>query len=206
MRDTPQNRKTYYRQVIASARSKDPAAAEVVEERRRHELWDGRDREAWAALIRQAAKDCSLCTVCAAPIAPGQSVTLRRCDIGKHFPWWAWAPVCLTCTLSRLRERPWPYSYEDHPSYDGFRRFRCRACGRPVRISAANHAARSPTCCETCDRQHRLQRNAERRRVKHEPMTCIECGETFIPKRADAVTCSNKCRQAQHRRRAQPDV
>jgi hypothetical protein len=48
----------------------------------------------------------------------------------------------------------------------------------------------------------RNERNADRRRVEHEPRTCIECGRAFIPTRADAVTCSNRCRQAQHRKLA----
>lgn len=52
-----------------------------------------------------------------------------------------------------------------------------------------------------CQRAVRNQRNKLRRRVKHEPMTCIECGREFLPKRADAQTCSNRCRQAQHRKR-----
>jgi hypothetical protein len=32
-------------------------------------------------------------------------------------------------------------------------------------------------------------------------MICIRCSRSFMPKRADAVTCSNKCRQALHRKR-----
>jgi hypothetical protein len=201
VRDTPLERKKYRRQLIARVRSKDPAAAAVATARMDREQWDGRDREAAVALIKQAAKDCSQCTVCAAAMAPGQSATLRRHDIGKYHPFWVWAPVCLSCTLTRVRKRPWPWSDNDHPRYDGFRRFRCRACRRPLRVSRTSQVVMSPTCCEVCQRLDRLQRNADRRRVKHEPMTCVECGETFIPKRADAVTCSNKCRQAQHRKK-----
>lgn len=203
----PQERKTYYRQVIARVRSKDPAAAAVVAERRQRDLWDGRDRAAAIALIMQAAKDCSRCTVCAGPLAAGQSVTLRRCDVGQHFPSWVWAPVCLSCTLTRVRERPWPWSDDDHPSYDGFRRFRCRGCGRPLRVSAASWGEMSPTCCEACQRQDRNERNNLRRRVKHKERICEnpECpqpGRSFIPTRSDQRTCSNACRQAVHRAQA----
>jgi hypothetical protein len=197
----PQDRKTYYRQFIATERSNDPAVTAVVADRVRRERWNGRDRAAAVALIRQAAKDCSRCSVCAAPLAVGQSVTLQRCDIGQNFPCWTWAPVCLTCTLTRVRERPWPWSNENHPSYHGFRRFRCRACGRPLRVSAANCVVLSPTCCEACQRQDRKQRNAVRRRVEQVPIACAECGREFVPKRADTRTCSNRCRQAQHRHR-----
>jgi hypothetical protein len=48
----------------------------------------------------------------------------------------------------------------------------------------------------TDDRRSKL-----RRRVKHQQITCRICADLFIPKRADAVTCSNKCRQELHRRR-----
>jgi hypothetical protein len=54
------------------------------------------------------------------------------------------------------------------------------------------------------DRAQRLaknKRNKLRRRVKHKPMVCAKCGNVFTSTRADAVTCSNKCRQARHRER-----
>jgi hypothetical protein len=190
----------FYRHSIARGRSKDPAVAAKVTARIDRERWGGRRQAVAVALIKQAVKDCSQCTVCAAPIASGQSVTLRRVDIGKHRRWWVWAPVCLDCTLTRLPKQPWPWSWaNDHPRYEGLRRFRCRTCARPLRVAGA--VTMSPPCCQVCQRQGRLARSAERRRVKHQPMICIECGNEFIPKRADAVTCSNKCRQAQHRKR-----
>jgi hypothetical protein len=124
-------------------------------------------------------------STCATPIAPGQSVTLRRHDVGKHHPAFAWAPECLTCTLIRISSRE-----------EAFDRFRCRACGRPLRISATNRAALSPTCCERCARAHRTRKNKLRRRIpEHEPIACIVCGASFVPRRIDARTCSNKCRQ-----------
>jgi predicted nucleic acid-binding Zn ribbon protein len=90
----------------------------------------------------------------------------------------------------------------DHPTYDcaDWKRTRCRHCGRPLRIANSNPPA-SPTCCETCQRLDRNTRNKLRRRVEHEPITCIVCEQEFIPKRSDAKTCSNKCRQALHRER-----
>jgi hypothetical protein len=59
----------------------------------------------------------------------------------------------------------------------------------------------SPTCCDVCQRADRLQRNKLRRRVEHAPINCIVCDHEFVPKRADAQTCSNKCRQTLHRQR-----
>jgi hypothetical protein len=37
---------------------------------------------------------------------------------------------------------------------------------------------------------------AARRRVEHEPRTCKWCGQPFVPKRSDAKTCKDACRQA----------
>ena len=83
-------------------------------------------------------------------------------------------------------------------------RARCLNCGRPLRIYSLSLTTRA--CCFDCRRQAKNKRNAERRRVRHEPMTCIECGRAFTPKRADAVTCSNRCRQAQHRKRERAEL
>jgi hypothetical protein len=74
---------------------------------------------------------------------------------------------------------------------------RCETCGREMRYWDLYYFPR--TCCRACGYAAALARSKLRRRVTHEPMICIECGRTFIPKRADALTCSNKCRQARHR-------
>ena len=37
------------------------------------------------------------------------------------------------------------------------------------------------------------------RRVHHDPVACTVCNKSFVPKRAGAVTCSNRCRQQRHR-------
>jgi hypothetical protein len=180
----------------------------------RHEInWDLRwSREALAEygissrdearrLIHQAAEDCSICAGCFKPLAAGQSVTVRVFELGsRRNSQLVRAPVCLVCTLTALK--PWPFKWHrDHPTYDGadWSRTRCRGCGRPLRIHGRSYAAQA--CCEVCRRQDRNHRNAVRRRVEHAPVICIECREPFVPKRTDAVTCSNRCRQAQHRKR-----
>jgi hypothetical protein len=193
----PVKYRAFRRQVIAQGRGRgDPDAAAKALARVERTHWHGRSEEAANALIERAAKDCSVCAVCAEPLALGQSVTLRRFDIGPHHHWPVWGPVCLSCTLSELRAWPWS---SDHPGYDGFRRYRCRTCGRPMRV--ASRIELSPACCTDCQRRDRLDRSKVRRRVVHKPKTCIICDQEFIPKRADARTCSNKCRQAWHRQR-----
>jgi hypothetical protein len=71
-----------------------------------------------------------------------------------------------------------------------------------LRLRSTDPSLNARSCCADCKRLAKNQRNKLRRRVKHAPITCIECGRSFIPKRDDAVTCSNRCRQAQHRERA----
>jgi predicted nucleic acid-binding Zn ribbon protein len=55
-------------------------------------------------------------------------------------------------------------------------------------------------CCDDC-RRSMLNARA-RARVRHEQIDCAVCGELFTPKRNDAVTCSNRCRQRLFRQRA----
>jgi predicted nucleic acid-binding Zn ribbon protein len=59
---------------------------------------------------------------------------------------------------------------------------------------------------EAAKRAARYKANNERRKVRHDPMNCSACGRSFVPKRTDAVTCSNRCRQALHRQRASAAV
>jgi predicted nucleic acid-binding Zn ribbon protein len=42
--------------------------------------------------------------------------------------------------------------------------------------------------------EQRERQNA-RRRVTPQPKKCVICGKTFTPKRSDARTCSDRCRQ-----------
>ena len=43
------------------------------------------------------------------------------------------------------------------------------------------------------------KRHNERRRVTPQPMVCEVCGKSFTPRRSDARTCSDRCRQRLHR-------
>ena len=59
------------------------------------------------------------------------------------------------------------------------------------------------TCSE---RSARARRTATRTRgtytrphVTHDPRPCPQCGETFTPRRSDAVYCSPRCRLTHHR-------
>jgi hypothetical protein len=138
--------------------------------------------------------------MCFRPLAPTDSVTME----GR-------LPVCLLCTLDSIRNN-WRGCDYDTPEW---RRARCLNCSRPIRVypQPRNMFSTRPllsvnaqACCDDCRRAVRNERNNLRRRgkygVTHAAMACVECGRSFTPKRADAVTCSNRCRQARHRQRA----
>jgi hypothetical protein len=179
----------------------------------------GRTSEQAYELRRKAAKSAAICGECFRPLALTDSVTMEWRQIGgsrrANNERFVRVPICLLCTLDdiKLRHVPGGDAYYQEP--DWFRA-RCRNCDRPLRLHRPSrihswfslYGIRLPwapslnaqTCCADCERLAKNKRNKLRRRVQREPMTCIECGRSFIPKRDDAVTCSNRCRQAQHRK------
>jgi hypothetical protein len=158
----------------------------------------GRSSGEVRALLRKAVQSATVCGACFRPLAATDSVTIGR-NIGSHRkPQLSRVPVCLLCTLTVMK----PLMDHDHPHflYGRFIRARCLNCGRPLRLNPQLwYGAR--VCCSNCGRLARNKRNAERRRVEHQPIKCAVCRKPFVPTRSDAVTCSNTCRQAQHRQR-----
>jgi hypothetical protein len=57
-----------------------------------------------------------------------------------------------------------------------------------------------PYCSEQCRRALISQRAKAARAAKRSERPCDACGRLFMPTRADAKTCSNRCRQAAHRK------
>jgi hypothetical protein len=177
----------------------------------------GHTREEACKLRQKAAQSAAICGECFRPLSPTDSVTMVWRNIGywaKH-PHIARVPICLLCTLDAIKltrsRNCWPFYVDSqdksHSPRHRYRtlhwyRTRCRNCNRPLRLYPywPNHNRR--TCCADCQRALKNERNKLRRRVKHEPIACVQCGGSFIPQRADALTCSNKCRQALHRKQA----
>jgi hypothetical protein len=139
---------------------------------------------------KQAAKSATFCACCFRPLMKTDSVTLVDWKINKHDC--LQMPICLLCSLDGIEW--WPGRYHT-PSWH---RVRCLNCDRPMRVYG-HPPFRPTTCCTDCGQAHRYRRNNQRRRINPEPVICIECGR--FPRRADAKTCSNRCRQAQHRKR-----
>jgi predicted nucleic acid-binding Zn ribbon protein len=87
----------------------------------------------------------------------------------------------------------------------------CAICAVPVYANACTHNEGRydivdcfeslPYCSEQCRRALISQRAKAERAAKRGERPCEACGRLFIPTRADAKTCSNRCRQAAHRQR-----
>ena len=158
----------------------------------------GRTEEQASELREQAAKAATCCGECFRPLLPTDSVTMASCNIGRwRNPHWLRIPICLLCTLDAITYWPSRRNSDGWYSSPRWHRARCLNCSRPIRIYG--HSLNARTCCADCQRAVRNRRNKVRRRVRHAPMICIACGRSFVPKRADAQTCSNRCRQFLHR-------
>ena len=60
---------------------------------------------------------------------------------------------------------------------------KCGWCGRA--LMGARY------CCDRCE----YEGGKAKRRITPSEKVCIVCGETFLPKRSDAKTCGDRCRQ-----------
>jgi hypothetical protein len=89
---------------------------------------------------------------------------------------------------------------------------RCTHCGGEKPLdgfppSKRTSDGRSSWCrvCVNASVRVWRERNRERvaayyRRVVHEPRACIQCGESFVPGRSDALVCSTVCRWRRDRK------
>jgi hypothetical protein len=175
-----------------------------------------------ARLSKDVASLKYLCGECFAPLKPWDSVTIERRETSIPAMMGFWVgfpirqlsirvPICLTCWLIGMaRNRHGSNSTFNLYESGMYRieRCHCAGCGRGVRIDRAswhkwwrNSPLTERVCCSECRRKAEYQRATERRRVRHRKLARQECGEMFIPTRADAVTCSNRCRQRAHRKR-----
>lgn len=75
---------------------------------------------------------------------------------------------------------------------------RCAHCRRKILLKNSNHRYCSPACKRAVENILRRRKRAAQR--EDLMRWCAECNESFRPKRKDAQVCSNRCRQAAHRR------
>jgi len=75
----------------------------------------------------------------------------------------------------------------------------CAQCREPMAVSDT----RARYCTVECYRASRREKirpfNARRPKVGKQPKVCMQCGESFTPKRRDARFCSGRCRVARLR-------
>ncbi len=76
----------------------------------------------------------------------------------------------------------------------------CEVCGQEVAFGLGKRSWRSPHLCSP---ECVVERQNAARRVIPTEKSCEVCGEKFTPKRSDAKTCSDRCRQALRRRKRQ---
>jgi hypothetical protein len=189
------------------------AGADIRRTRKDRKDHGQRSPEQVRELREQAAKSATICADCFRPLAPGASVTMvkRRVHIpARKLPFRTdpaqdrplTVPICLTCWLIAMGPHAKFFSGPGECGLRNLVRFRCEGCGRPIRRNSPDHAwyQTERVCCTDC---HRAVVNAQariRRKVHHDAIICEGCGEAFAPKRSDARTCSDACRQKAFRR------
>jgi hypothetical protein len=188
------------------------AEGDAIREERENRVLKGQDRLEHKRFLAGIAKTASACADCFAPLAAMASVTKawRSVGIGRSQESFV-VPICLTCWLKSLSQS-WRDGWRGQRQRGRYvhsgptpevssrelRRLRCKGCGRPLRIWVRWHrriTLRQSCCCEDCFRKATLRRANDRRRVHNAEMACAVCGEMFVPKKANAKTCSNRCRQ-----------
>jgi hypothetical protein len=154
------------------------------------------------ATIRAAAAG-DVCVCCFRLMPAGASVTMVRRQLrqpGRPSPFGrvpddhasVAVPVCLDCTLT-----------DDGMEHRHQQLRRCKGCGRVMRhFPSAYGGPRFPRVCSwACAYMVKLARSKVLRRVERSTEICDGCGERFVPKRSDARTCGNRCRQRLFRER-----
>ena len=154
-------------------------------------------------LREQAARSGTVCADCFQPLAPDALVTMQpaRCyELGNQM-------VATRADLSALLacEHDAIPAQELDRRLDVVRQIRQTLPLRGMWTPAAGlrHPVSYPArMLRRLPPQHAQRPCPRGRRVRHEQIDCAVCGELFTPKRKDAVTCSNRCRQKLHRQRA----
>jgi endogenous inhibitor of DNA gyrase (YacG/DUF329 family) len=159
----------------------------------------GIDAEKWAVeydaeqrkreLRRRAAWDGRICGGCGRNLTRNEAVYRDRCNPRDEVQGGA-TPTCVGCIDSLYKN-----------SSDWFHLVGpCDACGRPV-FEETFRSKRWAFCSYRCRKVVEDRQQIERRRVRHQPITCASCQKEFTPRRRDAITCGNSCRQRLHRLR-----
>jgi hypothetical protein len=167
-------------------------------------------------LRARARRTAEICGSCFRPLGPMAPIS----KIGIHRAWpnpamkrrggistasrlgFSSVPLCVNCSIILGATRN--YGNRWHHQDDRGQHTRCEGCNRPIRTRTWQLRWKwfvERTCCDECEAKVYRGKDRERHRVKHDTIRCVVCGEMFTPRRRDARTCSNRCRQTEHRRR-----
>jgi hypothetical protein len=147
------------------------------------------------ATLRAAKTAQVICSRCQRKLKPNEPMVWRPpswCTPAK--------PVCLRCYPALSSNQ---FTYPPASELADLEQRPCETCARTMYLERRHlfHAHSPLTCSYQCNYRRKLKRQLERKRVKHETMKCAGCGEMFEPRRNDANTCSNRCRQKVYRER-----
>ena len=81
------------------------------------------------------------------------------------------------------------------------RRIICEGCGKVFYTTVPTKKYCNERCCSLGFWKHKREKRLEKRK----DTVCKTCGNTFTPKRSDAVYCSNACRQKAYRQSVTAD-
>jgi hypothetical protein len=129
------------------------------------------------------------CARCERQLTATEPVWRRRIGLGRGFFGGARWKVALFCEWCAPQSPHYRWSAKP-----------CNACGRMVHTD--ERLPLPAYCCRACElRQQQARMRQRRAEARGATKVCVRCGETFEPVRADAVVCSNACRQKAYRRR-----
>jgi hypothetical protein len=141
------------------------------------------------SIIYNAQETCAQCAKCGCALTPEEPVWRVNLYLGRSFLGgrrYSVAPICERCKSKWTPFRP------PQP---------CLNCGRPVHQGDDFRLRIWTVCCDACGHAARAAIARRRRSKARGTRRCALCGETFEPKRTDALFCSPACRQRTYRMR-----
>jgi hypothetical protein len=127
----------------------------------------------------------TVCAACGKPVPPGKPIVARKRTDGDGSGGALWRLLCVSCDRKR--------DHWNDDSYTELDRRPCPTCGRPMYFR--DRADRPVPCSRQCAYRAKIAQQLASRKVGPHTNVCESCGEVFTSKRADALTCSNACRQ-----------
>ena len=136
-------------------------------------------------------RDATVCHWCRKRFEPGQARYLVEDDIEAE-PAWERVSICGLC-------------WKDSGEPTTLRKLECLGCGETIKVprhwrlgpkSSSSQQIVGTRCCS-----NRCHQRARRKYRESWPQRCVICKKQFNPSRADALYCSDPCRQWAYRRR-----